>query len=70
MHVINVTFIFVSVCYPLGATFKMLKAVLKKSREGGKGNKKDSGMNINNIFHDVDELCVINPAIKCILSQQ
>ncbi|XP_061219800.1 protein TANC1 isoform X6 [Neopsephotus bourkii] len=25
-----------------GATFKMLKAVLKKSREGGKGNKKDS----------------------------
>ncbi|XP_051666347.1 protein TANC1 isoform X2 [Manacus candei] len=26
-----------------GATFKMLKAVLKKSREGGKGTKKDPG---------------------------
>ncbi|NWV68272.1 TANC1 protein, partial [Malurus elegans] len=26
----------------------MLKAVLKKSREGGKGTKKDAGMNINN----------------------
>ncbi|PKU40678.1 protein tanc1 [Limosa lapponica baueri] len=29
-------------CRSFGATFKMLKAVLKKSREGGKGNKKDS----------------------------
>lgn len=42
--------IFVSFCYPLGPTFKMLKAVLKKSREGGKGNKKDSGMTINKYF--------------------
>lgn len=25
----------------------MLKAVLKKSREGGKGSKKESGMNIH-----------------------
>lgn len=61
---------FVSFCYPLGATFKMLKAVLKKSREGGKGNKKDSGMNINKIFYNVDELCIINPAIKFIPLQQ
>lgn len=62
--------IFVSFCYPLGATFKMLKAVLKKSREGGKGNKKDAGMTINKIFYNVDELCIINPAIKCVLLQQ
>lgn len=48
----------------------MLKAVLKKSREGGKGNKKDSGMNINKIFYNVDELCIINPAIKFIPLQQ
>lgn len=48
----------------------MLKAVLKKSREGGKGNKTDSGMNINKIFYNVDELCIINPAIKFILLQQ
>lgn len=70
MDVINVAFVFVSFCYPLGATFKMLKAVLKKSREGGKGNKTDSGMNINKIFYNVDELCIINPAIKFILLQQ
>lgn len=63
MDVINVAFIFVSFFYPLGATFKMLKAVLKKSREGGKGNKKDSGMNINTMFNDTDELCTVSPAI-------
>lgn len=42
--------IFFSLRYSLGATFKMLKAVLKKSREGGKGTKKDPGMNINTMF--------------------
>lgn len=41
----------------------MLKAVLKKSREGGKGNKKESGMSINKIFYNVDELCIISSAI-------
>lgn len=70
MDIINVVFIFVSLCYPLGATFTMLKAVLKKSRDGGKGNKKDSGRNINKIFYNVDELCVINPAIGCAVLQQ
>lgn len=42
----------------------MLKAVLKKSRDGGKGNKKDSGRNVNKIFYNVDELRVINPQLN------
>lgn len=63
MAIINVAFNCVSLCYPLGTTFKMLKAVLKKSREGGKGNKKESGMSINKIFYNVDELCIISSAI-------
>jgi len=70
MDYINVAFIFVSFCYPSGATSKMLKAVLKKSREGGKGNKKDSGMNINTVFYNVDELCRVNPALEHVLLEQ
>lgn len=70
MDIINDAFIFVSFCYSSGATLKMLKAVLKKSREGGKGNKKDSGMTINEMFCNVGGLCVINVAVKYVLLQQ
>lgn len=55
-------FLFLSIT--LGATFKMLKAVLKKSREGGKGTKKDPGMNINAMFYTPDELCTANPGLS------
>lgn len=62
--------LFLLLCYPLGATPKMLKAVLKKSREGGKGNKKDSGKTTNEMFYNVGELGIINGAVKYILLQQ
>lgn len=48
----------------------MLKAVLKKSREGGKGNKKDSGMNITQILPNVGELCILNLTVSLALLQQ
>lgn len=62
--------LFLLLCYPLGATLKMLKAVLKKSREGGKGNKKDSGKTTNEMFYNVGGLCVIKGAVKYVLLQQ
>lgn len=60
----GVAFIFVSLCYSPGATFKMLKAVLKKSREGGKGTKKESGMSIIAMFYTPGELGTANPGLS------
>lgn len=42
----------------------MLKAVLKKSREGGKGTKKDPGMNIIVMFYTPGELSTANPGLS------
>lgn len=60
----DIAFIFVSLCYSLGATFKMLKAVLKKSREGGKGTKKDTGMTVIAMFYTPAELSSAEPGLS------
>lgn len=60
----DIAFIFVSLCYSLGATLKMLKAVLKKSREGGKGTKKDPGMTVTAMFYPPAELSSARPGLS------